>query len=100
MEKKSKELEILKALADETRLNIVKLLLDGEKCVCELFPFLKRTQSTTSLQLELLKNAGIIKSERRGRRVYYSISDKKIYKLLNILEIDKKKAIKKCPSSC
>ena len=47
-------LEILKALSDETRLKIVEFLLDGEKCVCEIFPHVKRTQSTVSIQLSVL----------------------------------------------
>ena len=60
-----KELRILKALGDETRLNIVEFLLDGEKCVCEIFPHVKRTQSTTSIQLDVLRKAGILDSRKR-----------------------------------
>ncbi|MCR4335369.1 MAG: ArsR family transcriptional regulator, partial [archaeon] len=50
-----KKITILKALADDTRLNIVELLLDKEKCVCEIFPMVKRTQSTVSTQLSKLE---------------------------------------------
>ena len=39
-----KDFELLKALADETRFKIVEYLLEGEKCVCEIFPYVKRTQ--------------------------------------------------------
>jgi ArsR family transcriptional regulator len=86
------ELFILKALADETRLRIVEILLEGEKCVCEIFPYVKRTQSTISLQLEVLKKAGILDSKKQGRRVYYFISNDKIYSILELLGIktDKK----------
>jgi DNA-binding transcriptional ArsR family regulator len=80
-----KELQILKALADETRLNIVKFLLKGEKCVCEIFPHLKRTQSTTSIQLDILKKAGILISRKEGKKAYYSISNKKIYEVLDLI---------------
>ncbi len=58
------ELKILKALADETRLKIVEFLLDGEKCVCEIFPHVKRTQSTVSTQLDVLKKAEILNSRK------------------------------------
>jgi DNA-binding transcriptional ArsR family regulator len=80
-----KELQILKALADETRLNIVKFLLKGEKCVCEIFPHVKRTQSTTSIQLDILKKAGILISRKEGKKAYYSISNKKIYEVLDLI---------------
>ncbi|PIU02664.1 MAG: ArsR family transcriptional regulator, partial [Candidatus Diapherotrites archaeon CG09_land_8_20_14_0_10_32_12] len=40
-----KSLKILKALSDDTRLKIVEFLLNGEKCVCEIIPHTKRTQS-------------------------------------------------------
>jgi ArsR family transcriptional regulator len=79
------DLEILKALGDETRLKIVKFLLDGEKCVCEIFPHVKRTQSTTSTQLDVLRTAGILDSRKDGKKVYYFIKDKRILKLLNSL---------------
>ncbi len=73
-----KTLKIMKALSDATRLKIVDFLLDGEKCVCEIFPHVKRTQSTTSIQLGKLEKAGILKSRREGRNVVYSIKDKTI----------------------
>jgi DNA-binding transcriptional ArsR family regulator len=79
------DLEILKALADETRLKIVKFLLNGERCVCEIFPHLKRTQSTTSIQLDVLRNARILQSRKDGKKVFYSIKDKRIVKVLNLL---------------
>jgi len=79
------ELSILKALGDETRLKIVKFLLNGEKCVCEIFPHVKRTQSTVSIQLDILRKAGILNSRKEGRRVYYFISDKKICNIFKVL---------------
>ena len=80
-----RELPILKALADETRLKIVEFLLDEEKCVCEIFPHIKRTQSTTSIQLDVLRKAGILDSRKEGKKVYYFISNKKIYEIFKIL---------------
>lgn len=90
-----KELILFKALADETRLKIIKFLLNGEKCVCEIFPYIKRTQSTTSIQLDVLKKAGVVSSRRKGKKVYYSISDKKVYDVFDSLDLSKKKTSKK-----
>jgi len=86
-----KELQILKALGDETRLNILKFLLNGEKCVCEIFPHIKRTQSTTSIQLSILKKAGILDSRKKGKKVYYFISDKKVYDIFRVFGFSKAK---------
>jgi ArsR family transcriptional regulator len=79
-------IKILKALGDETRLKIIKYLLNGEKCVCEIFPYVKRTQSTVSIQLKVLEKAGILSSRREGKKVYYKIKDKRINKILRIIE--------------
>lgn len=79
----------MKALSDATRLRIVELLLDGEKCVCEIFPHVKRTQSTTSIQLGKLEKAGILKSRREGKNVIYGIKDELMRnRLKKILEFN------------
>jgi ArsR family transcriptional regulator len=80
-------LKILKALSDETRLNIIKSLLDGEKCVCEILLYVKRKQPTVSLQLEKLKNQGILESRREGKKVYYKIKNDRVYDILKVLNI-------------
>jgi len=84
-------LKILKALSDQTRLNILELLLEGEKCVCEIFPRVKRTQSTVSIQLKVLEKAGILKSKRIGKKVFYRIKDSRIYDIFKIFGRDKNK---------
>lgn len=90
-----KELRILKALADETRLKIVEFLLEGEKCVCEIFPYVKRTQSTISIQLNILKKVGILSSRKEGKRVYYFISNDKVCDIFKALGFSKAKLTKK-----
>jgi DNA-binding transcriptional ArsR family regulator len=60
-------------LADETRIKIVKLLAKGEFTVDELVEFLGAAQSTTSHHLRVLKDANLIKGEKRGRNIYYSL---------------------------
>ena len=78
-------LRVFKALCDETRLKIVKFLFNGEKCVCEIVPFTKRTQSTVSIQLAKLESLGIVESRREGRKIYYRLKNKKVREILRIL---------------
>ncbi|MCD6576309.1 MAG: winged helix-turn-helix transcriptional regulator [Nanoarchaeota archaeon] len=80
-------LKIFKALCDETRLKIVELLLNGEKCVCEIVPFTKRTQSTVSIQLSKLEDLGIVESRRDGKKVYYRIINPKVKKILSKMDV-------------
>ena len=65
---------IMKALADETRLRILALLLDsGELCVCDLMAALQLPQSTVSRHLAYLKNAGWLDDRREGVWMYYQV---------------------------
>lgn len=79
------EIELLKALADDTRFKIVEFLLEGEKCVCEIFPYVKRTQSTVSTHLGNLEDAGVLQSKRKGKRVFYKIKDKRVCNIFKAL---------------
>ena len=78
-------LKIFKALCDETRLKIVEFLLNGEKCVCEIVPFIKRTQPTVSIQLAKLESLGIVESRREGKSVYYKLVNDKVMEILKIV---------------
>jgi len=84
-----KPIAILKALSDETRLKILGLLLDGEKCVCEIFPKVKRTQSTVSIQLGTLEKAKLIKSRRDGKKIFYRITDSRVCDIFKVLGYSK-----------
>ncbi|MBU3942055.1 MAG: metalloregulator ArsR/SmtB family transcription factor [Nanoarchaeota archaeon] len=90
-----KSLRILKALSDDTRLKIVKFLLNGEKCVCEIIPHTKRTQSTVSIQLGKLKNCGILESRRQGKKIFYKIKDYRVCDVFKALGNNKGKIFKK-----
>jgi ArsR family transcriptional regulator, arsenate/arsenite/antimonite-responsive transcriptional repressor len=61
------------ALSDETRLEVVLLLLDGERCVCDLMDDLGMAQSRLSWHLKTLSDAGIISARREGRWNYYAL---------------------------
>lgn len=62
------------ALADETRLRIVDLLRDGERCVCDLQDWLGTSQSALSFHLKTMKDAGLLIDRRQGRWVYYRLN--------------------------
>ena len=61
------------ALSDATRLSIIEMLKDGERCVCELQDELDAAQSRLSFHLRVLKDAGLITDRRDGRWMYYTI---------------------------
>jgi ArsR family transcriptional regulator len=67
--------QLFKALAEPVRLRIFLLLLDGERCVCDLMAVLSLPQSTISRHLAYLKNAGWVEGERRGVWMYYSLTE-------------------------
>ena len=64
---------ILKAIAHPIRLYILELLQNGEMCVNEIDEKLHIDISTVSRHLSTLRKAGIIKDEKRGNQVYYSL---------------------------
>lgn len=64
---------ILKAMAHPTRLFIIDELSRQERCVCELTAMIGADTSTVSKHLTVLKNAGIVKDEKRGPMVYYQL---------------------------
>src|SRR6476620_7784806 len=65
--------ELFHALADPIRVDVVSLLLDGERCVCDLMDDLDLQQSRLSWHLKTLSDAGIISGRREGRWNYYSL---------------------------
>lgn len=68
-------IDILKAIADETRLRILSQLLKSEMCVCEIEQCLELTQSNTSRHLTVLKKAGVLDSYKNAQWTYFKISD-------------------------
>ena len=70
----TRAVELFHALSDETRLEILEMLRDGERCVCELQDELGAAQSRLSFHLRVLKDAGLVTDRREGRWAYYSIA--------------------------
>lgn len=77
---------VFKALAHPTRIQIVKLLRDGETCVCNILPKLDSEQSNTSQHLTILKNQGIVESRKDGAKVIYSIKNAEVYDMIGLAE--------------
>ena len=84
------QVNFFKCLSDETRLNIVTLIVENkELCVCDLIEKLQLSQPKISRHLALLRAAGLLQDRRQSQWVYYSISPKLAnwcYEILDILK--------------
>ncbi len=65
--------QLLKALADPIRLQVIEALGQGERCVCELTEELGVAQSKLSFHLKVLREAGLLADRQSGRWVYYQL---------------------------
>ena len=65
------------ALGDKNRLNILQLLTFREMCVCELTAALNMTQPNLTYHVKKLENTGLLRHDKRGKWVYYSLADEK-----------------------
>ena len=65
--------KVIKALAHPSRLVMVDALASGERCVCDLQALVGADMSTVSKHLSLLKEAGVVLSEKRGLQVFYKL---------------------------
>ena len=74
------------ALSDETRLEIMERLKDGEHCVCDLTDALKAGQSRLSFHLKVLKDAGLITDRPEGRWIYYSLNSEGLEELEAVVQ--------------
>ena len=66
--------KIFKALGHPSRLMMVETMRGGEKCVCELQALVGDDMSTVSKHLSILREAGIVVSEKRGTNIYYRLA--------------------------
>lgn len=64
---------VFHALSDGTRLRILELLREGERCVCDLSEAVGAQQSRLSFHLRTLKEAGLVTDRRQGRWIYYAV---------------------------
>lgn len=69
-----KEIELFKALGDETRLKILDMLSCGELCACEILEGLHLTQPTISHHMKVLQEVGLVNARKNGKWMHYSIN--------------------------
>ena len=72
----------LRCIGEPTRLGILKLLVEGEKCVGELASVLNKEQSLISHHLRALKECNIVKDEQEAQNVYYKLTDVRLVRLI------------------
>ncbi|MEJ2696380.1 MAG: metalloregulator ArsR/SmtB family transcription factor [Candidatus Sulfobium sp.] len=80
-------LNIFKALSDETRLRILKLLEHSELCVCDIVAALDTVQPKISFHLATLKAAGLLKDRRQGRWTHYRLDDSDLFRRMLVLSV-------------
>jgi ArsR family transcriptional regulator len=83
---KQYSLYLFKALGEPTKHGILRALLKGERCACELPSLIGKTQSNTSMQLAKLQSWGIVASRKEGRKIIYRISDGRVRAVLKASE--------------
>ena len=77
---------IFKALGDENRIRILKLLQSGEKCACKLLEELNISQPTLSHHMKILGDAEIVIGRKEGKWMHYSIYCEGVQKLRVLLQ--------------
>ena len=76
------EVDVLKALADPTRLKILEYLKNGERCICEIIPYTGKSQPNVSQHLKVLKTAGLVDVRKEGTRFLIKVSNPKIFDVI------------------
>ena len=78
--------QIFKALCDENRVQIMKLLRTGEKCACKLLEELNISQPTLSHHMKILCDTGIVNGRREGKWIYYSICCEEVHRIRDLMK--------------
>lgn len=77
--------QLCSGIAEPSRILIIYSLAEGHKCVNDIASELDLSQPTVSRHLKILRDTGILQSERDGQQVYYSLTDKRILQALDLL---------------
>ena len=85
--------EILKAIAQPTRMKIIEFLRDGERCVCEIFPAIAEEQSNTSRHLNMMQSCGILTRRKEGIKIMYRLKHPEVLGVLKLASAILKKEI-------
>ena len=76
--------DLFKAFGDPTRVEIMSLLVDGERCVTDITQAVSVSQSAISHQLRILKQMHLIKARRDGKNIHYSLADDHVLTILKM----------------
>ncbi len=79
--------EILKALAQPTRLKILELLRNGERCICEIVPAINGEQSNISRHISMMQKSHLVTTRKDGVRVMVNVKDPKIFEILDKVSV-------------
>lgn len=77
----------LKALSDETRLNIINLLSTEPLCACDILESFNISQPTLSYHMNLLSESGLVSAKRDGKWMYYSLNKEQLCQLMDYLNL-------------
>jgi ArsR family transcriptional regulator len=75
--------EVLKALAQPTRLKILELLRNGERCICEIVPAINGEQSNISRHISTMQKSHLITTRKDGVKVMVKVRDPRVFEILD-----------------
>jgi DNA-binding transcriptional ArsR family regulator len=75
--------EVLKALAQPTRLKILELLRNGERCICEIVPAINGEQSNISRHISLMQKSHLVTTRKDGVKVMVKVRDPRVFEILD-----------------
>ncbi len=85
--------EVLKVLAQPTRLKILECLRNGEKCICEIVPEINGEQSNVSRHISLMQKSHLVTTRRDGVKVMVKVSDPRVFEILDSITLLLKRQI-------
>ena len=85
--------EVLKALAQPTRLKILECLRDGEKCICEIVPEINGEQSNISRHISVMQKSHLIDTRKDGVKVMVKVKEPEIFEIIDRVGVFLKKQI-------
>ncbi len=76
--------DFFKVMGDSTRIQLLWALEESEMCVGDLSVLLNMTKSAVSHQLKVLRTAKLVRAQKKGKNVYYALSDRHVYTILKM----------------
>ena len=76
--------DFFKVMGDSTRIQLLWALEESEMCVGDMAVLLNMTKSAVSHQLKVLRTAKLVRAQKKGKNVYYALSDRHVYTILQM----------------